>query len=150
MQATSISSSNRKEKKSAGRHGQKFWEEEKSNFGMRMMEKMGWEQGKGNGYGACVLYFQLLLYSSWPAPSICRSHSCEKNNTSRIHLGLGKQEHGMKSYIHASKKHDNAGIGAGPNQADETWVATQSLYNDLLKRLSVDHSGQAKGNSKVG
>ncbi len=54
----------------------------------------------------------------------------------------------MKSYIHASKKHDNSGIGAGPNQADEMMVATQSLYNDLLKRLSVDHSGQAQGEGR--
>jgi hypothetical protein len=39
----------RKDKLSAGRHGTKFWEEEKSNFGLKMMGKMGWEQGQGLG-----------------------------------------------------------------------------------------------------
>lgn len=31
------------------RHGNVFWEEEKSNVGLRMMQSMGWEHGKGLG-----------------------------------------------------------------------------------------------------
>jgi hypothetical protein len=33
----------------AGRHGDMFWEEEKNNFGMKMMKNMGWKQGDGLG-----------------------------------------------------------------------------------------------------
>eukprot|EP00808_Paulinella_micropora_P032168 g47116.t1 len=40
-----------KEKASATRHGDAFWEEERArnNFGLRMLNKMGWEQGQGLG-----------------------------------------------------------------------------------------------------
>jgi Pin2-interacting protein X1 len=34
---------------SAGRHGAKFWEDEKNNFGTKMMQKMGWSHGQGLG-----------------------------------------------------------------------------------------------------
>lgn len=39
----------RRQKQSATRHGAAFWQEEKDNFGKKLMEKMGWEQGKGLG-----------------------------------------------------------------------------------------------------
>lgn len=34
---------------SAGRHGAAFWQEEKNNFGLKMMSQMGWQEGKGLG-----------------------------------------------------------------------------------------------------
>lgn len=37
------------QKQSAGRHGEKFWEEEKSNKGLKMMQAQGWDKGKGLG-----------------------------------------------------------------------------------------------------
>jgi hypothetical protein len=40
---------NRDKQQSAGRHGENFWTEEKNNFGVKMMTKMGWAQGKGLG-----------------------------------------------------------------------------------------------------
>jgi Pin2-interacting protein X1 len=94
-------STQRKEKTSGSRHGEKFWEEEKHSFGARMMNKMGWEQGKG----------------------------------------LGKEGTGMNSYIQARKKNDSLGIGATHTQADEQFKASQSIYNDLLSRLSVAADG---------
>lgn len=35
--------------RSATRHGDRFWEEEKDNFGFRMMQQMGWSTGDGLG-----------------------------------------------------------------------------------------------------
>jgi len=32
-----------------GRHGAAFWEQEKNNFGFKMLNKMGWAQGQGLG-----------------------------------------------------------------------------------------------------
>ena len=43
--------SRRKPKQSAGRHGESFWEEEKSSFGLKMMKQMGWNLGQGLGKG---------------------------------------------------------------------------------------------------
>lgn len=40
---------------SGTRHGRSFWEEEKANKGLKMMERMGWKQGTGlgsKGHGA--------------------------------------------------------------------------------------------------
>jgi len=84
------------QKQSAGRHGDEFWAEEKSNFGLKMMSKMGWEKGKG----------------------------------------LGKKEAGITSFVRAKKKDDTLGIGATNDGRDAHWLATQGLYNDLLKRLA--------------
>ena len=34
-----------------GRHGAEFWKEEASNYGVKLMQKMGWKEGKGLGKG---------------------------------------------------------------------------------------------------
>jgi hypothetical protein len=86
---------------SAGRHGTKFFEEEKSSFGFKMMSKMGWEEGKG----------------------------------------LGKNEHGISSFIRAQKKQDQLGIGAKASN-DDTWHEAQGLFNDLLSRLNAAQKGE--------
>ncbi len=46
-----------RQKGSAGRHGESFWTEEKDNFGLKMMGKMGWVQGKGSFPCPSVLSF---------------------------------------------------------------------------------------------
>eukprot|EP00919_Chromeraceae_sp_WS-2016_P030933 GHVR01073169.1.p1 GENE.GHVR01073169.1~~GHVR01073169.1.p1 ORF type:complete len:103 (+),score=22.17 GHVR01073169.1:38-346(+) len=37
------------QKQSGTRHGEQFWEEEKSNVGYKLMQSMGWQTGKGLG-----------------------------------------------------------------------------------------------------
>ncbi|GAB5364153.1 hypothetical protein AAMO2058_000944300 [Amorphochlora amoebiformis] len=44
-----MSMNRRKVHQSAGRHGEKFWDEERNNFGFKMMQRMGWSQGEGLG-----------------------------------------------------------------------------------------------------
>lgn len=34
---------------SASRQGNTFWEEEQTNKGLKLMQQMGWKQGKGLG-----------------------------------------------------------------------------------------------------
>lgn len=41
--------SSRKQATSGSRSGASFWQEEKSNFGVKMMQSMGWAEGKGLG-----------------------------------------------------------------------------------------------------
>jgi len=102
----SISQNERRDRKntliSATRHGHQFWHDEQhmNNFGIREMQKYGWEVGHG----------------------------------------LGKKQHGISSYIRTKQKHDSTGIGANLllNGNADTWNIQQSLYNDLLKRLSAD------------
>merc|ERR1711879_432810 len=38
-----------KQKMSGSRHGKKFWEEEKKNFGYNVLSKFGWKPGQGVG-----------------------------------------------------------------------------------------------------
>ncbi len=56
--------------------------------------------------------------------------------------GLGKGDHGTQQFVRAKQKKDNGGIGSEKGGQDSSWVATQGLFNDLLKRLN---EAQAEG-----
>lgn len=88
---------------SGTRHGNLFWEEEKANVGLRMMQGMGWQQGSG----------------------------------------LGARGHGMTSHIRVRQKKDNSGIGANAETRDDSWKATQDVFNSILTRLNSGSDGVA-------
>jgi len=56
--------------------------------------------------------------------------------------GLGARGEGLTNYLQTRRKHDNLGIGATQSQADENWIATQSMYNDILKKLQIGVVGE--------
>lgn len=50
--------------------------------------------------------------------------------------GLGKAGQGSTAHIRQTRKSDNAGIGASKATRDETYRASQDLFNGILARLS--------------
>lgn len=67
------------------RHGELFWKEEENNFGLKMMNKMGWEQGKVKEFAHCRLFITVFQ-------------------------GLGKNESGNTSFVRTKKKNDTLGM----------------------------------------
>merc|ERR1712018_117542 len=64
--------------------------------------------------------------------------------------GLGKNEDGDIKYLRGKRKKGNEGIGAKKKTDDETWKATQGIFNDLLKRLNTTYpDGKVNGNAEV-
>merc|ERR1711915_896397 len=79
-----------------------LWANDESKFGQKLMEKMGWEKGKG----------------------------------------LGSKQDGMVNHITLKQKDNLKGIGFEGH--DDTWLAHQDDFQNLLAALNVEHGEAGK------
>ncbi len=115
-------------KAGASRAGDSFWQEEDDNKGKRLMEKMGWNQGKGLGKSEqgstghmkvkqkvhAAHWFASIYFLAYIIPNFFFLQNpkitiCQRNNE---------------------------GIGASAATADDMFRASQSMFNDVLARLN--------------
>lgn len=82
------------------------WAADKSRFGYKMLEKLGWSQGKGLGVA-------------------------EQGSTTHIRAERRYENMGMLLLFRVMP-----GIGADGEMAKNTYVETTAAYGDLLKRLN--------------
>jgi len=101
MASVSLAEPRRRQKWTLNPRGN-LWANDESKFGQKLMEKMGWEKGKG----------------------------------------LGSKQDGMVNHITLKQKDNLKGIGFEGH--DDTWLAHQDDFQNLLAALNVEHGEAGK------
>jgi len=101
MASVSLAEPRRRQKWTLNPRGN-LWANDESKFGQKLMEKMGWEKGRG----------------------------------------LGANQDGMVDHITLKHKDNTKGVGFQGH--DDTWLAHQDDFQNLLAALNVEHGDAGK------
>ena len=123
MDSVSLAEPRRRQKWTLNPRGN-LWANDESKFGQKLMEKMGWEKGKGLGANENGRVEVTPL--KWQCLSVLFKHQFQ--------------------HISARLKDNNKGIGFEGH--DDTWLAHQNDFQSVLAALNIQHGDAGKDMSE--
>ena len=123
MDSVSLAEPRRRQKWTLNPRGN-LWANDESKFGQKLMEKMGWEKGKGLGANENGRVEVTPL--QWQCLSVLFTHQFQ--------------------HISARLKDNNKGIGFEGH--DDTWLAHQNDFQSVLAALNIQHGDAGKDMSE--
>ena len=119
MDSVSLAEPRRRQKWTLNPRGN-LWANDESKFGQKLMEKMGWEKGKGLG----------------------------ANENGRVEVTFLKFQsvfpHFTRKFQHISARLKDNNKGIGFEGHDDTWLAHQNDFQSVLAALNIQHGDAGK------